>query len=157
VHISRSGKPTNEAAQFVQLYLQREAVTFQPLTFTNKRTGLPIVNPTDLTGPQLVNSVISSNQFLSLWNLTPQGLADTGGSVSNISASLIASQATALANARCDVDQDGTTTVSDIQLITNEVIGLAPVVNDLNHDGLINVVDVQITINAVLGHGCSGS
>jgi hypothetical protein len=53
----------------------------------------------------------------------------------------------------CDVNQDGSTDVRDVQQIINEALGNASGV-DLTLDGLINVVDVQIVINAALGLSC---
>ena len=55
------------------------------------------VGPTDLTGAQLQNSIISVAQFLSLANLNTQSLAAMGGSVATVSASLIPNEAAALA------------------------------------------------------------
>jgi hypothetical protein len=54
----------------------------------------------------------------------------------------------------CDINGDGSVSVSDVQLVINEVLGVSPAVHDLNHDGRITVADVQIVINAVLGLGC---
>jgi hypothetical protein len=56
---------------------------------------------------------------------------------------------------RCDVNQDGTTNVADVQKVINEALGVTAAVNDLNGDGNVNVADVQIVINAALGLGCS--
>jgi hypothetical protein len=56
----------------------------------------------------------------------------------------------------CDVNQDSTTTVADVQKMIDEALGVAPGASDLNHDGVVNVVDVQLVINAALGLGCSG-
>jgi hypothetical protein len=55
----------------------------------------------------------------------------------------------------CDVSQDGSMTVTDVQKIINEALGMAPAVNDLTGDGVVNVVDLQIVVNAVMGLGCS--
>jgi hypothetical protein len=55
---------------------------------------------------------------------------------------------------RCDLNQSGAITVSDVQTMINEILGLAQAVNDLNSDGVVSVVDVQIMINAALGSGC---
>jgi len=55
------------------------------------------INPVDLTGQDLSNSIISVNQFLSLANLTTASLASMGGGIASFSASLIPSQALALA------------------------------------------------------------
>jgi len=58
-------------------------------------------------------------------------------------------------SSKCDVNQDGSTSVADVQLVINEALGVSPATQDLNGDGLVNVVDVQIVINAALGLGCS--
>jgi len=57
----------------------------------------------------------------------------------------------------CDVNQDGSIDVSDVQLTINEALGESPAVNDQNGDGVVNVVDTQIDTNAVLGLGCSAT
>jgi hypothetical protein len=57
----------------------------------------------------------------------------------------------------CDFNQDGSTTVADVQLAMNEVLGLASPVNDLNGDGVVNVVDFQVEVNAALGLACSAN
>jgi uncharacterized repeat protein (TIGR01451 family) len=55
----------------------------------------------------------------------------------------------------CDISQDGSTNVVDVQLEINEALGVALAANDLNGDNVVNVVDVQIVINAALGLGCT--
>lgn len=55
----------------------------------------------------------------------------------------------------CDFNQEGRTSVTDIQSVVNQVLGGAAANHDLNQDGTVNVVDVQIAINAGLGLGCS--
>ncbi len=54
----------------------------------------------------------------------------------------------------CDVKQQGSVTVADIQQEINEALGAASPANELNGDATVNLVDVQIVINAVLGKGC---
>jgi RHS repeat-associated protein len=56
---------------------------------------------------------------------------------------------------KCDIDQDGTTNVADVQGIINQALGVTTPTNNLNGNGIVNVVDVQIVINAALGLGCS--
>jgi hypothetical protein len=55
----------------------------------------------------------------------------------------------------CDVIQDGTISVMDVQTMVDEALGFAPPVNDLRHDGAVDVADVQLVMNAVLGLGCA--
>src|SRR5207247_1577679 len=76
------------------------------------------VNPVDLTGPELVNSVISVDEFLALANLTPDRLAAMGGSISTFSASLIPSQAAALTAAQAGDATPPTTTATTSPDIT---------------------------------------
>jgi Cohesin domain len=54
----------------------------------------------------------------------------------------------------CDLNQDGSTNIADVQLMLNETLGMISAVHDLNHDGMVNVADVQKLINAALGQGC---
>ena len=55
---------------------------------------------------------------------------------------------------QCDLNQDGTTNVVDVQAIINEALGAISATDDLNQDGVVNVVDIQIIINAALALGC---
>jgi probable HAF family extracellular repeat protein len=57
----------------------------------------------------------------------------------------------------CDINQDGTMNVSDVQLIVNQVLGVKEAISDINDDGVVNVVDAQIVINAALGLDCSST
>jgi len=54
----------------------------------------------------------------------------------------------------CDLSQNLTTTVTDVQAIMNEVLGVVSPVHDLNGDGAVNVVDIQLVVNAAVGFGC---
>jgi hypothetical protein len=55
----------------------------------------------------------------------------------------------------CDVNQDGSTNVADIQFIVKEALGEGPANGDLNNDGVGNVADVEIVIDAVMERGCA--
>jgi len=57
----------------------------------------------------------------------------------------------------CDLNDDGSTTVADVQLVINQALGVSLAANDLNYDGVVNVADVQILVNAALNLGCTGS
>jgi uncharacterized repeat protein (TIGR01451 family) len=61
---------------------------------------------------------------------------------------------TAFSYSPCDVNEDKSTNVLDVQKVINEALGVASAVNDLNHDGVVNVVDVQVVIDAALGLPC---
>jgi hypothetical protein len=57
----------------------------------------------------------------------------------------------------CDLKQNGSINVADVQLMINEALGGATAANDLNGDGVVNVIDVQIELNAALTLGCAAS
>jgi hypothetical protein len=57
----------------------------------------------------------------------------------------------------CDVTQDASPSVADVQGIINEALGVTAAIDDLNKDGVVNAPDIQIVINAVLGLGCKAS
>jgi hypothetical protein len=61
----------------------------------------------------------------------------------------------ALPYSACDLNQTGSTGVTDVQRVINEALGTATASHDLNLDGLVNVTDIQIVINAALGLGCA--
>ena len=71
-----------------------------------------VVNPRDLTGAELESSIISVDQFLAAANLTPATLASMGGGVSIFSASLVPSEAAALATALAETSTTTTVTLS---------------------------------------------
>jgi hypothetical protein len=55
----------------------------------------------------------------------------------------------------CDLNNDSSNNVSDVQLCVNQAIGTAACsTGDINKDGACNVVDVQRTVNAALGGQC---
>lgn len=62
---------------------------------------------------------------------------------------------TILSISPCNITQDSSPSVSDVQQMVNEALGTAVAENDINQDGSVNVVDVQIVINAVLTQVCS--
>lgn len=59
----------------------------------------------------------------------------------------------------CDINQYGTTTITDVQAMINAALGAANPASsaDLNHDGVVNVVDLQLVMNSALGLGCFAS
>jgi hypothetical protein len=54
----------------------------------------------------------------------------------------------------CNVAQNATVTVTDMQDVINEALGVTKAADDLNHDGIVNLVDVRIVAGAALGQGC---
>ena len=54
----------------------------------------------------------------------------------------------------CDVNQDNTTNIVDVQQCVNQSLGVATCTADINKDGICNVVDVQRVVNAALGGTC---
>lgn len=61
----------------------------------------------------------------------------------------------AMVYSACDVNQETTMNVADVQTMINEALAISPANNDLNSDGIVNVLDVQLVINAVLTGTCS--
>jgi hypothetical protein len=55
----------------------------------------------------------------------------------------------------CDVDQDGSITVADVQQVIKEALGEAPPMDDLSGDKAVSAVDAEIVIAGALGLGCS--
>jgi hypothetical protein len=118
-------------------------------------------------GSQTVSasSRFSSNEALSgVLGSSPKEFIQLsyGGGISRIvitgsqsGTSFVLDDVTVSTGAVCNVTQDGTATVADVQLIINEALGGAPPVDDLNGDGTVTVTDVQLVINSVLGFGCS--
>ncbi len=54
----------------------------------------------------------------------------------------------------CDLNQDSSTNVIDVQLEVNMALGAVSCTADINKDGACNVVDVQRVVNAALGGQC---
>jgi hypothetical protein len=55
----------------------------------------------------------------------------------------------------CDLDLNGTFTVSDVRQIINEALGVAVGSDHMTQSGSINVGDIQIVLNAALAKGCA--
>jgi len=55
----------------------------------------------------------------------------------------------------CDLKQNGSIGVANVQLMISQALGAIAAVNDLDGDGAVNVVDVQIESKAALGSGCA--
>ncbi|MFB3779221.1 MAG: CAP domain-containing protein [Bryobacteraceae bacterium] len=58
------------------------------------------------------------------------------------------------AESACDLSQDGTVNVVDVQRAVNMALGLTPCTANINGDGVCNVVTVQRVVNGSLGGGC---
>ena len=61
---------------------------------------------------------------------------------------------TVVTSMACDVNQDSSFTIKDLQLALNQALGLATRTNDLNSDGAVNLVDFQLVLNAVMSQSC---
>ncbi len=55
----------------------------------------------------------------------------------------------------CDVNQDGSTNIADVQMAIGGALGAGRAALDLNNDGTVNITDVQIALDAVVGRGCA--
>jgi hypothetical protein len=111
---------------------------------TNNLIGLPTftggTNPTTWTGYQLTAASIGH-------------AAATDGK--DMGANLFGTGSTPPSSSACDLNQDSSTNVADVQLGVNQAIGTAACTSgDINKDGSCTVVDVQRTVNAALGGQC---
>jgi hypothetical protein len=96
--------------------------------------------------PIIVTVEVSASAATQVTN----AVSATGGG----SALASATDPTSISVFTCDLNQDGSADVADVQIIINEALGARAAADDLNHDGVVNVADVQKLINAVLGLGC---
>lgn len=55
---------------------------------------------------------------------------------------------------RCDLNQDGMVSLTDVQIMINSVLGAVQTGYDVNRDGVLNVADIQILVDAALNKGC---
>jgi len=69
---------------------------------------------------------------------------------------LIPSLCAQASSSACDVNQDGTVNIVDVQLMINQALGLAAC-TDLNIDGSCDITAVQRVINSALGQPCNAS
>lgn len=130
------------------------------LTLTGLNGG-PAWNCSVLAGSCVTNTVLnpgstypSITATVSVPSNAP-GLISIGANVSGGASATVAASYSIPILSACDLNQDGSTSVIDVQNIINEVFGLSPAVNDLNGDSAVTVLDVRIAINAALGLGCS--
>jgi uncharacterized repeat protein (TIGR01451 family) len=61
---------------------------------------------------------------------------------------------TVVTSMACDINQDSSFTIKDLQMALNQALGLASRTNDLNSDGVVNLVDLRIVLNAVMNQSC---
>jgi hypothetical protein len=55
----------------------------------------------------------------------------------------------------CDVSQDGSIGVVDVQRTIDQALGASQRTVDLDGDGAVTLADIQIVSNDVLGKGCA--
>ena len=84
-----------------------------------------------------------------------QGSVSNSVSVTGVASPLAIASNPAVVLGACDVNDNGNTTVTDVQEMINEALGIAKPAYDLNGDGVVNAVDVQLVVNAVMGMRCS--
>ena len=114
----------------------------------------------DNSTQNLTSQVAWASATPAVATITTGGLATGAGiGTSTISATLASQSGSTLLSVvgggKCDINQDGVTSVADVQQMISEVLGTTTAVHDLNGDGVFNVLDVQIVINVVLGLGCT--
>ena len=163
---SQPGSATYAAATPVSRSFQAAPMS-QTITFGtlwNQAAGAPpfTVNATASSGlPVSFNSQTTAVCTVSGASVTPAHVgactiqATQAGNPNYLAAAPVDRNFPVTQYSLCDVSQDGSTNVVDVQLEINEALGVAPAANDLNGDGVVNVVDVQLVINAALGLGCA--
>jgi chitodextrinase len=126
------------------------------------------------TSPFAVNAAASSGLPVSFSSITPLVCTLSVTTVTLVNFGTCSIQATQAGNNNwaaatpvtqsfhvirtlCDVTQDVSPGVDDVQVIISEALGMTTAVDDLNKDGVVNATDIQILINAVLGLGCSAN
>ena len=122
--------------------------------------------------PFTVSATATSGLAVSFNSQTPAVCTVSGSTVTLVSGGTCTIQATQAGNANyaaatpasqsfqvtislCDLKQNGSLNMADVQLIINEALGVMKPVNDLSRHGVVNVSDVQIEINAAMGLGCT--
>ncbi|OGR48227.1 MAG: hypothetical protein A2X40_12215 [Elusimicrobia bacterium GWC2_65_9] len=98
---------------------------------------------------------LSVNTVTGLISGTPATIGTSSVAISAANSSGTGSASLALSvYSACDLNQDGSTNVVDVQLQVNQALGATACTSDLNRDGLCNVIDVQRGVNAGLGGPC---
>ncbi len=131
----------------------------------------PLSNQTIGGAPVTISATATSGLTVSFAGLTPVVCTVSGATVTLLAVGTCTVQATQAGNSsysvatavnqsflvtsKCDINQDGNTTVADVQHIVNEALGAASAVHELNKDGAVNVADVQIVIDSALGSSCA--
>jgi len=106
--------------------------------------------PSGTTATATITATVNAAGDLSTTATVSSSTADPNPANNSSTLTLIST-----AYSKCDINQDGVTTVLDAQGIVDEALGIASPANDLNGSGGIDVVDVQIVVNAILNLSCS--
>jgi WD40 repeat protein len=104
--------------------------------------------------PVQVTAVPATGYTFTSWSGDVTGTASQQ-SLNMSTAHSVTANFTAVAVSPCDLNQNGSINVVDVQALINEALGVASAINDLNGDGVVNVLDVQIVANAALNLGCT--
>jgi len=72
----------------------------------------------------------------------------------NYALDISSSKSVLLAVSKCDVNQDLSTNISDVQLMLKQALGGNSFNNDLDGSGKLDVTDIQIVIDAARSLGC---
>jgi hypothetical protein len=119
-------------------------------------TGNRIVNAAWLYGPALTTNTECSAATMS-WSDNRLVTIDANYNVLTTGAQVNCDGSTSGAppTSACDLNNDSSTNVSDVQLCANQAIGaLGCTTGDINQDSACNVVDVQRVVNGALGGIC---
>jgi hypothetical protein len=165
VTLAGGGSPGASAQDVTSLFsLWPQSITFGVLPdrllgsapFALRATatsGLPVVF--ESTTPAVCTSSGTNVTLITVGTCTIQATQD--GDKDFVAATPVhqSLQVTSGVATYCDIDQDGATTVVDMQRILNEAFGVAAASHDLNGDGIVNIADIQIVVSAALGSGCT--
>jgi hypothetical protein len=122
------------------------------VNFTASSDSSWLTAPASGTTPEEVSVMVNPGGMVAgtyTGNLT----FTSGSSTAKVKVTLTVTEAGGMS--ACDVNNDGTVNLLDVQQMINEGLGKLSPANDLSHDGVVNVVDIQIDANAAIGLGCS--
>jgi hypothetical protein len=134
------GRPADQVLGTAPFTLIATSSSGQPVTLVSNTTAVCTVSGATVT---LVSAGACTIQ------------ATQAGGIGYAAATPVTQSFQVLQWSPCDINQDGTENVVDVQAIVNEALGITPAVHDLNGDGMVNVAEVQMVVDAALGLGCN--
>jgi hypothetical protein len=121
----------------------------------------PLQNPQCSVDLANSSGVVSGNTYTLtlpvMFTSALAGVNTVGGSVSRGMFKTTVTQTLGTWNVPhpCNVTNDASPGIADVQRVLNEALGAATPSDDMNFDSVVNLVDAQIVANAALNLGCS--